>query len=141
MTDTQRPWDRLLTTESDPAYEAFAAYLETGSLRDAYRQRSDPATKRQRPHRRILGAGDFAGCYGFAVVLPCGLTYRAARRPRSRVAEHHHRPACHTQRPVRDPRPRRHGTRAAPNSTRAPCAFTASSCAALVSASPGEPNR
>ena len=39
MTDTQRPWDRR-TTESDPAYEAFAAYLETGSLRDAYRQRS-----------------------------------------------------------------------------------------------------
>ena len=31
MTDTQRPWDRL-TTESDPAFEAFAAYLETGSL-------------------------------------------------------------------------------------------------------------
>ena len=27
MTDTQRPWDRL-TTESDPAYEACAAYLE-----------------------------------------------------------------------------------------------------------------
>ena len=39
MTDTQRPWDRL-TTESDPAYEACAAYLEPGSLRDAYRQRS-----------------------------------------------------------------------------------------------------
>ena len=39
MTDIQRPWDRL-TTESDPAYEAFAAYLDTGSLRDAYRQRS-----------------------------------------------------------------------------------------------------
>ena len=39
MTDTQRPWDRL-TTESDPAYEAFAAYLDIGSLRDAYRQRS-----------------------------------------------------------------------------------------------------
>ena len=39
MTDTQRPWDRL-TTESDPAYEAFAEYLDTGSLRDAYRQRS-----------------------------------------------------------------------------------------------------
>ena len=38
MTDTPRPWDRL-TTESDPAYEAFAAYLDTGSLRDAYRQR------------------------------------------------------------------------------------------------------
>ena len=39
MTDTQRPWDRL-TTERDPAYEAFAASLDTGSLRDAYRQRS-----------------------------------------------------------------------------------------------------
>ena len=39
MTDTPRPWDRR-TTESDPAYEAFAAYLDTGSLRDAYRQRS-----------------------------------------------------------------------------------------------------
>ena len=39
MTDTQRPWDRR-TPESDPAYEAFAAYLDTGSLRDAYRQRS-----------------------------------------------------------------------------------------------------
>ena len=39
MTDTPRPWDRL-PTESDPAFEAFAAYLETGSLRDAYRQRS-----------------------------------------------------------------------------------------------------
>ena len=32
--DTQRPWDRR-TPESDPAYEAFAAYLDTGSLRDA----------------------------------------------------------------------------------------------------------
>ena len=42
MTDTPRRWDRL-TTESDPAYEAFAAYLETGSLRDAYRQRSGKA--------------------------------------------------------------------------------------------------
>ena len=39
MTDTPRPWDRL-TPESDPAYEACAAYLDTGSLRDAYRQRS-----------------------------------------------------------------------------------------------------
>ena len=39
MTDTQRPWDRL-TPDSDPAYDAFAAYLDTGSLRDAYRQRS-----------------------------------------------------------------------------------------------------
>ena len=42
MTDTPRAWDRL-TTESDPAFEAFAAYLETGSLRDAYRQRSGKA--------------------------------------------------------------------------------------------------
>ena len=42
MTDTTRAWDRL-TTESDPAFEAFAAYLETGSLRDAYRQRSGKA--------------------------------------------------------------------------------------------------
>ena len=32
-----------LTAESDPAYEAFAAYLDTGSLRDAYRQRSGKA--------------------------------------------------------------------------------------------------
>ena len=39
MTDTQRRWDRL-TAESDPAFEAFAAYLDAGSLRDAYRQRS-----------------------------------------------------------------------------------------------------
>ena len=36
MTDTPRRWDRL-TAESDPAFEAFAAYLDTGSLRDAYR--------------------------------------------------------------------------------------------------------
>ena len=39
MTDTQRPWDRR-TPDSDPAYDACAAYLDTGSLRDAYRQRS-----------------------------------------------------------------------------------------------------
>ena len=39
MTDTPRPWDRR-ADESDPAYEAFAAYLDVGSLRDAYRQRS-----------------------------------------------------------------------------------------------------
>ena len=39
MTDTPRPWDRR-TAESDPAFEAFAAYLDTGSRRDAYRQRS-----------------------------------------------------------------------------------------------------
>ena len=36
MTDPQRPWDRR-TPDSDPAYDA---YLDTGSLRDAYRQRS-----------------------------------------------------------------------------------------------------
>ena len=42
MTDTQRPWDRR-ADESDPAFEAFALYLETGSLRDAYRQRSGKA--------------------------------------------------------------------------------------------------
>ena len=45
MTDTQRPWDRL-TPDSDPAYEAFAAYLDTGSLRDAYRQRSGNEARR-----------------------------------------------------------------------------------------------
>ena len=39
MTDTQRPWDRR-TPDSDPAYDACAAYLDTGSRRDAYRQRS-----------------------------------------------------------------------------------------------------
>ena len=39
MTDTPRRWDRL-TTDSDPAYDACAAYLDTGSLRDAYRHRS-----------------------------------------------------------------------------------------------------
>ena len=39
MTDPQRPWDRR-TPDSDPAYDACAAYLDTGSLRDAYRQRS-----------------------------------------------------------------------------------------------------
>ena len=48
MTDTQRPWDRL-TTESDPAYEAFAAYLDTGSLRDAYRQRRPIVAIASRP--------------------------------------------------------------------------------------------
>ena len=37
MTDTKRPWDRL-TTESDPAYEAFAAYLETGRARQRLRR-------------------------------------------------------------------------------------------------------
>ena len=42
MTDTPRRWDRL-PAESDPAFEAFAAYLDTGSLRDAYRQRSGKA--------------------------------------------------------------------------------------------------
>ena len=36
MTDTPRPWDRR-TPDSDPAYDACAASLDTGSLRDAYR--------------------------------------------------------------------------------------------------------
>ena len=39
MPDPPRPWDRR-TPDSDPAYDAVAAYLDTGSLRDAYRQRS-----------------------------------------------------------------------------------------------------
>ena len=47
MTDTQRPWDRL-TPDSDPAHEASAAYLDTGSLRDAYRQRSGNAVPSSR---------------------------------------------------------------------------------------------
>ena len=47
MTDTPHPWDRR-AAESDPAYEAFAAYLETGSLLDAYRQRSGKAQGRRR---------------------------------------------------------------------------------------------
>ena len=38
-------WDRL-DNETDPAFEAFAAYLDTGSLRDAYRQRSGKASAR-----------------------------------------------------------------------------------------------
>ena len=45
MTDTQRPWDRL-TTESDPAYEAFAAYLEARwppTRAPAWRTRLDDA--------------------------------------------------------------------------------------------------
>ena len=60
MTDTQRPWDRR-TTERDPAYEAFAASLDTGSLRDAYRQRSGnekvtPSHRRDRPSASRLAA-------------------------------------------------------------------------------------
>ena len=45
MTDTPRLWGRR-GDESDPAFEAFSAYLDTGSLRDAWRQRSgkDKAT-------------------------------------------------------------------------------------------------
>ena len=42
MTGTPHPWNRR-ADERDRAYEAFAAYLETGSLRDAYRQRSGKA--------------------------------------------------------------------------------------------------
>ena len=48
MTDTPRPWDRR-ADESDPAYEAFAAYLDVGSLRDAYRQRSGKAQATSAP--------------------------------------------------------------------------------------------
>ena len=47
MTDTQRPWDRR-TPDSDPAYDACAAYLDTGSRRDAYRQRSGNAVPSSR---------------------------------------------------------------------------------------------
>ena len=50
MTDTPRPWDSL-TTDSAPAYEAFAAYLDTGSLRDAYRQRSGNEKATPSPRR------------------------------------------------------------------------------------------
>ena len=48
MIDTPRPWDRR-ADERDRAYEAFAAYLETGSLRDAYRQRSGKAQATSAP--------------------------------------------------------------------------------------------
>ena len=41
-TNPTRPWNRR-ATETDPAFEAFALYLEHGSLRDAYRQRSGKA--------------------------------------------------------------------------------------------------
>ena len=41
----ENPWDRQ-PTETDPAFEAFAAYLATGSLRDAYRQLSGKASAR-----------------------------------------------------------------------------------------------
>ena len=48
MIDTPRPWDRR-ADERDRAYEAFAAHLETGSLRDAYRQRSGKAQATSAP--------------------------------------------------------------------------------------------
>ena len=32
-----------------------------------------------RRHRRVLGTGDFPGCYGVAMVLTCGLTDGSAR--------------------------------------------------------------
>ena len=38
MPDTPRPWDRR-TTDSDPAYDAVAAYLDTGSLKTRVRWR------------------------------------------------------------------------------------------------------
>ena len=54
MTNTPHPWDRR-ADESDPAYEAFAAYLDVGSLRDAYRQRSGKAQATSAP-------GAWTGC-------------------------------------------------------------------------------
>ena len=39
MTEQPNPWDRL-STETDPAFEGFLSYLETGSIRDAYRLRT-----------------------------------------------------------------------------------------------------
>ena len=51
MTDTPRPWDRR-TPDSDPAYDAVAAYLDTGSRRDAYRQRRSGNEKAPLSHRR-----------------------------------------------------------------------------------------
>ena len=39
MTETPHPWDRL-PTETDPAFEAFALYLEHGSLMASWRQHS-----------------------------------------------------------------------------------------------------
>ena len=54
MTDTKRPWDRL-TTESDPAYEAFAAYLETGRARQRLRRHT--AVLRVTPPARSGSAG------------------------------------------------------------------------------------
>ena len=41
----ENSWDRL-DNETDAAFEAFAAYLATGSLRDAYRQLSGKASAR-----------------------------------------------------------------------------------------------
>ncbi len=41
----ENSWDRQ-PTETDPAFEAFNAYLATGSLRDAYRQLSGKASAR-----------------------------------------------------------------------------------------------
>ena len=54
MTNTPHPWDRR-ADESDPAYEAFAAYLDVGSLRDAYRQRSGKA-------QATSASGAWTGC-------------------------------------------------------------------------------
>ena len=50
MTNTPHPWDRR-AAESDPAFEAFAAYLETGSLRDAYQQQTGKEGAKQAPGR------------------------------------------------------------------------------------------
>ena len=113
MTDTQRPWDRL-TTDSDPAYKAFAAYLDTGSLRDAYRQRSgnekatpshrrdsQSASARSRYCRAPRTSGARGGCPACrgSPPRPCGGRAYKAVAPR-------HTPARRTRRRARAARPR-----------------------------------
>ena len=66
MTDPPRPWDRR-TPDSDPAYDACAAYLDTGSLRDAYQQRSG-AELRNAPARFL------------AFIFPTGVHHRPGVR-------------------------------------------------------------
>ena len=50
MTNTPHSWDRR-ADESDHAFEACAAYLDTGSLRDAYRQQTGKEGAKQAPGR------------------------------------------------------------------------------------------
>ena len=90
---TPRPWDRR-AAESDPAYEAFAAYLEAGSLRDAYRQRSGKAQATSAPgawtgwssrhnwvSRRAAHAAERWGLSAFRFVQRCGLGASCPRKP------------------------------------------------------------